>query len=222
MKILIIASTQLEIESIQNNKLQFSIENMEIDYLITGVGILHTTIAVFKKIQENKYVFIIQIGLAGSFNQTISLGQVCLIQSDFVGDSGVFENNQWHSLFDLHLIPNNPNYLNQQLENKYISYFADLEIPIVRGVTVNQITTDKKFAAIMVNKYQVSLESLEGAALHYIAIENNIPFLQIRSVSNYVGERNKSLWDFKTALFNLGRSFNKVINSENIKKVFSF
>jgi futalosine hydrolase len=41
---------------------------------------------------------------------------------------------------------------------------------------------------------------MEGAALHYMGRDLNIPFIQIRAVSNYVGERNKAKWKIKESI----------------------
>ncbi len=43
-------------------------------------------------------------------------------------------------------------------------------------------------------------ESMEGAALHYVCLMEKIPFLQIRSISNYIGERNKKKWDMMDSI----------------------
>ena len=47
------------------------------------------------------------------------------------------------------------------------------------------------------------VESMEGAALHYVCLMEKIPFLQIRSVSNVLGDRDKSRWKIKEAGQNL-------------------
>ena len=41
---------------------------------------------------------------------------------------------------------------------------------------------------------------MEGAALHYVGRETGIPFIQIRAISNYVGERDKSIWLIKESI----------------------
>jgi len=40
---------------------------------------------------------------------------------------------------------------------------------------------------------------MEGAALHYVCLMEKIPFLQIRSISNVIGERDKSRWKLEEA-----------------------
>ena len=53
---------------------------------------------------------------------------------------------------------------------------------------------------------------MEGAALHYVARESNIPFVQIRAISNYIGERDKSKWEMKSAIDNLNQTLIKYID----------
>lgn len=52
---------------------------------------------------------------------------------------------------------------------------------------------------------------MEGAALHYTCLLENIPFMQVRAISNYVGERDKSKWKMKEAIRNLNDSIIKII-----------
>jgi futalosine hydrolase len=47
---------------------------------------------------------------------------------------------------------------------------------------------------------------MEGASLHFMGRDLTIPFIQIRSVSNYVGERDKSKWEMQEAIYNLNET----------------
>ena len=53
------------------------------------------------------------------------------------------------------------------------------------------------------NKYSPELESMEGAAFHYTCIRSGKKFAQLRTVSNYVGDRNKENWNIDLAITNL-------------------
>jgi futalosine hydrolase len=44
---------------------------------------------------------------------------------------------------------------------------------------------------------------MEGAALHFVGRQLQIPFVQLRSLSNQVGERDKSRWHFTQAIQSL-------------------
>ena len=58
----------------------------------------------------------------------------------------------------------------------------------------------------MKEKYHPTLESMEGASLHYCCIKTATSFVQIRAVSNAVGERDKTKWALKEALNNLSQN----------------
>jgi futalosine hydrolase len=44
------------------------------------------------------------------------------------------------------------------------------------------------------------IESMEGAAFHYVCLQEEIPFIQLRGISNLVGDRNKNRWQIPTAM----------------------
>jgi futalosine hydrolase len=62
-------------------------------------------------------------------------------------------------------------------------------------------------------KFHPVTESMEGAALHYVCLMENIPFIQLRSISNYIGERNKKKWDMKDSIVNLNETLISTINN---------
>ena len=47
------------------------------------------------------------------------------------------------------------------------------------------------------------LKAWKAEALHYVCLREKIPFLQLRSVSNDIGVRDKTKWDIKKAIGNL-------------------
>jgi futalosine hydrolase len=59
---------------------------------------------------------------------------------------------------------------------------------------------------------------MEGAALHYVCLMEKIPFIQIRTVSNVTGDRDKNKWKLKEARENLHESlvllFQKLENAD--------
>jgi futalosine hydrolase len=57
---------------------------------------------------------------------------------------------------------------------------------------------------------------MEGAGLHYVALMEKLPFLQIRSVSNFIGERDKTKWEMKKSITNLNRALQQLITKHFI------
>jgi futalosine hydrolase len=64
---------------------------------------------------------------------------------------------------------------------------------------------------MMKEKLSPHVESMEGAAFHYVCLHQKINFLQLRSISNYVGERDKSKWELKKSIENLNSELIKII-----------
>lgn len=173
----------------------------------SGVGMLATTFSLTKLIMEEKPDFIMQIGIAGCFDKDEKLGKVIVIENDLIGDIGVEEDGKWRDLFNLKLERSNyPPYEKRMLPNPHIEKYNLLKIKTACGITVNEITTRDKRIHQLIKKYNPYIESMEGAALHYVCRAMNVPFLQMRAISNYVGERDKTKWMISESLYNLNKT----------------
>jgi futalosine hydrolase len=54
---------------------------------------------------------------------------------------------------------------------------------------------------------------MEGAALHYVCLQQQQSFLQLRGISNAVGERNKEKWATGEAVTNLNKELKILIQN---------
>lgn len=211
MQLLLCAATPFEIApAVQFLQTYNKHADNRIDVLVTGVGLLPATFNLTRQVLLNQPQFILQAGVAGSINDALSLGEVVVVNQESVGDAGVYENGIFSTLFDMALAEKNTHpWTNGQLVNEGITSLHLTGMKVVAGVTVNEITTNAERIAY----YQQSgaqVETLEGAALHYVGLMTGIPFLQIRSISNYVGERNKSKWQMKEAITNLNDELQRI------------
>lgn len=182
----------------------------------SGIGLLASSVSLMKMFVQETPSLIIQVGIAGCFDKKLPLGKVFAVKDDFAGDIGVMENKVWKDLFDLKLDkPNDAPYEKKSLPNPWLSQYNLLKLPTKKGVTINTISTDKNKIDLYSGRYKASLESMEGAALHYIGRDLNIPFIQIRAVSNYVGERNKAKWNMQEAIYNLNETLLQYLDALN-------
>jgi futalosine hydrolase len=178
----------------------------DIDILITGIGLTATAYHLTKQITLKRPGLIIQAGIAGCFDKNISPGTVVVVKEDTIADLGVIENKQLNTMFDLGLIRHNQfPFQKGWLANPHKDLLKQTKLKAVKAVSVNHITTTKQMMRFYHDKFQPSVESMEGAALHYAGLMEKIPFLQIRSISNYIGERNKKNWRMKEAITNLNK-----------------
>ncbi len=206
MNLLLVSATEFELEP-------FLQENEKVEVLITGVGIPNTIYHVTKKLAKKNYDLVIQAGIAGSFNEQILKGSVVMVKQDTFGDVGMEEKKSFKTLFETGFaqaddFPFRNGWLLN--ENKYLS---DQSLPIVNGITVNKITDDERFIKRIVEKFRPDIESMEGAAFHFVCLHEKVNFLQLRSISNVVGDRNKKNWQMKDAIENLSIELKKILKN---------
>ena len=217
MRIIITAATHMEwMPSFQkiNPKLVGNNKGFSVGFHESGIGLLASSVSLMKMFVQETPTLIIQVGIAGSLDKKIPLGKVYALKDDLVGDIGVMENKKWKDLFDMKLDKaNDTPFEKKSLPNPWLTQYNYLKLPTKKGVTVNTITTEKSKVELYKDRYKAALESMEGASLHYIGRDLNIPFIQIRSVSNYVGERNKAQWKIQEAIYNLNETLLQYIDA---------
>jgi futalosine hydrolase len=188
-------------------------QRLKLQYHQSGIGMLAASFALTKLALEDKPDLIIQVGIAGTFDSNLLLGSVVAIHEETIGDLGVEEDGKWKDLFDLKLEKSSYHpFEKRKLPNQWLTKYNLLGLKEVSGITVNEISTNPERIQKLVKKYNPGIESMEGAALHYVARETNIPFIQIRAISNYIGERDKSNWQMKLAIDNLNQTLLKYID----------
>jgi futalosine hydrolase len=186
---------------------------MKVLFHLSGAGMLQTAVSLTRMSLKIEPDFIIQVGIAGAFNTSLPLGKTVVVNEEMLGDMGVQEDNKWNDIFDLKLTDSSfPPFEKRKLVNPHLLKYNLLKLPEVSAVTVNEISTDVLRIRQLIKKYNPVIESMEGAALHYVCTELNIPFIQIRSISNYIGDRNKNDWKLKEAIKNINQTLLKYVD----------
>ncbi len=188
-------------------------KRMKVRFHQSGIGILSTAVSLTKLIIEERPDLIIQVGLAGTYNNRLSLGKVVVVEDEVLGDLGVEEDGKWVDIFDMKLEKSSAGAFDKKtLPNPWLDDFNLLQLSAVQGITVNEITTSKERIQQLNKKYAPCTESMEGAALHYVCRDTNTPFLQMRAISNYVGERDKSKWKIDESITALNDNLLKYLD----------
>ena len=97
MKILIVAATSFEIEPLLNAQTL----PYPIDTLITGVGMTQTAYTLGKHLALNSYDLIINLGIAGSFDRNLKIGEVVEVTEDRFAELGAEDGESFLSIEDL-------------------------------------------------------------------------------------------------------------------------
>ena len=205
MRIIITAATQAEFQPALGILSTFP--NVDIECHVTGIGMLATAVSLTKIVLQLKPDLVIQVGIAGTFNTTIELGKTVIVEDDYIGDMGVAEAGIWKDIFDLNLINEHSfPFSHKAIINPYLQKLNILKLDEVVSITVNEISTNQQRIQQLQAKYKPTIESMEGAALHYVCTDLQVPFIQIRSISNYIGERDKTKWQLEEAITNLNET----------------
>lgn len=214
MDILLIAATTKEIEPFYEYY-KDSKQSGNIEILVTGIGLTATTYHLAKKIYIKRPELVIQAGVAGCFDKKAPLGTVVVVKKETIADQSVIELKTLKTLFDLQLLPKDQfPFSNGWLENKS-EVLEKTKLKKVNGISVNEITTSAEKVKFYTTAFKPVVESMEGSALHYTCIMEKIPFIQFRSISNYIGERDKKKWDMKKSIINLNQELIKFVESLN-------
>ena len=210
--ILVVAATAKEINPFIELTRTGNINN--VDILISGIGLTASTYHLIKQLALKKYDLVIQAGVGGCFDLRIPLGAVVAVKQDAIADQSVIELQKLRTLFDLKLVPQDQYpFKKGWLINPNKDALKKTKLKIVKGISVNQISTSKQLIKFYRAVFDPVTESMEGAALHYVCLMENVPFVQIRSISNYIGERNKKKWDMMDSIANLNDTLIKTINN---------
>ncbi len=192
MKILITAATGPEIEPLKTQT------GGHMDVLITGAGMVATAFALGRRLSTHAYDLAINLGIAGSYDRTLALGEVVEVTEDTFSDLGAEDGEQFIPI--------------QELGFGESRFAATCSLPQlssgvrlrqVSAITVNTVHGNEQSISRISSRLPVQLESMEGAAFFYACQQFNLPCLQIRAVSNYVEKRNRDNWKIGLAIKNL-------------------
>jgi len=185
-------------------------KDFSIDFLVTGIGSTLTTYALTKKTSIKKYDIIINAGIAGSFNTALKIGEVVNVHSDEFADLGIEDKNEFFTLFEKGFIKKDE----LPFTDCKLSNLTNLSLNLknVSGITVNTTHGNKNSIELFKNKFKADIETMEGAAFFYVCLNENVNFLQIRAISNYVEERNNANWDIPVAINNLNEKLFELID----------
>src|SRR3569832_193381 len=78
-------------------------------------------------------------------------------------------------------------------------------LPKVNAITVNKVHGNEKSIKTTFDRFHPMVESMEGAAFMFACEQEQIPYVQIRAVSNRVEKRNREQWNIPLAIETLNK-----------------
>ncbi len=225
MKILVISASfieakevleRLQLELKQGQISHSDYEGHSLDFIITGVGSVSATFHIQKALYDSKYDLAISIGISGTYDETIKIGDVVEVIEEEFADLGIYRYDRFSTLFEAGLKePDQPPFKNGNLINEYtysykkVNYFRK-----AKGVTVNHPSPDYGKALELHQKYNADIETMENAALFYVCLMIGQHFISLRSISNMVGDE-RTKWDIPMAVSSITEAFFNLLKEIN-------
>ena len=98
-------------------------------------------------------------------------------------------------------------------EQQLKAAFSGSGVKVMAGpfITVATVTASSARSGRLHRHHGALVENMEGAGAAHVAALYDIPFVEIRSVSNRVGDRDKRRWDLPLAFKNCARAVRAVL-----------
>lgn len=231
MKTLIVSATEKETNLLvqKTNNLRKvgqwlnsgNIGNTEVDFLISGIGLPSVINRLTLLLTKEKYDLVINPGIAGSFRDDLKIGTVVYVNKEQFGDLGIDDNCEQRTLFEMGYVdPNSTPFSDGKLINSLdiLKFKSLVTLPKVNGLTVNMASGNQTDIVKRWTKFAPDIETMEGGGIFYVCILQNIPFIEIRAISNKIEPRNVKNWNIPLALTNLSEVLSRLFNEIDQQK----
>jgi futalosine hydrolase len=145
------------------------------------------------------------MGICGSFNRKIKIGEVVNVVSDTLSEMGAETDEEFIHFSELNIGGTNI-YHNEGRS----SYKPLNNLKKVGGITVNTVHGSEDAIRKITDEFHPAVETMEGAAF-LRCCETFKSYYQLRAVSNYVEKRDRSKWDIPLAINNVNDFVIKMI-----------
>ena len=206
MKLLIVTATESEIKLFKDSCSDLQ-QKHTMSFLHTGVGMAVTAYALTKEITKHNYDLVINAGIAGSFFRGIKVGEVVMVQNELFAELGAEDDTAFIKFSEMNL-PGPYAFKNAKVVSG--AYYSSLKK--VKAATVNKVNGNEENISAFIKLHATEIESMEGASVAMVCEAEQIPYVQIRIISNYVTKRNRDAWDIPNAIKNLNEGVRKLIS----------
>lgn len=169
-----------------------------------GVGKVNTAAGLALLVARYAPQAVVQFGVGGAYvGSFLSVGMVAIAAREIHLDTGVTDAEGWHGMNELgfplidkgqpiyNLIP-----IDQRLTHALVDAVG---APLVTFGTSETVTGTFEAAQVLYERFDVAVESMEGAAAAQVCLALGVPFAELRGISNIVGERDKRAWNVRGA-----------------------
>lgn len=225
LRILVVAATQPEIAPLvtrlhprgvsSGNLTGYSHGNRNVDVLTTGVGMVATAAWCGRLLSGASYDLVLNLGVCGSFDRSLTPGMVVHVASDRIAELGAEDGERFVTVQELRLLGEDEfPFRGGLLVNRQPPSIAAVRaLPEVAGITVNTVHGREESITAVIERFNPQVESMEGAGFMYACLIHDVAFAQVRAVSNVVERRNRAVWRMREAVDRLCQTAVEILES---------
>lgn len=172
------------------------------DVIAGGVGPAATAAATARYLIQGSYDLVVSAGIAGGFAGQAEVGSIVIADSIIAADLGSETEDGFSSVEELGF--GNAGFsVEMTIAGKLAAAIKDAGLVVTRGpvLTVSTTTGTASTAEHLLQRVpNAAAEAMEGFGVATAAAAASVPVLEIRTISNQVGPRDRSAWKMKEAL----------------------
>ena len=213
-EVLVLAATALEMSRLKD---------AGVPVVVGGIGAVNTAHALSTYFATHRTPsLVIQTGIAGAYvPANVSVGSVLLADAEIYGDAGVLTPEGWRPMEEIG-IPLIAATSSQPARFNYFPLDAELVVRAAQAagnsvtrtgkfLTLAQVTGVRAAGDTLYERFGALCESMEGAAAAHVCALHDVPFLEVRGVSNLVENRNRANWRIAEAADAAQRAVLKIV-----------
>ncbi|MGA3038819.1 MAG: futalosine hydrolase [Vulcanimicrobiaceae bacterium] len=163
----------------------------QVEMLVTGIGPVEAATATSRALAGSAPSIVINAGIGGGFRGRAAVGDAFAIETDHLAELGLEDGSP------LPPLPGGVRLVEKtDSDEELVGICANVGARIGSAITVSTITTSDTRAEALADRFEAEIEAMEGFAVLRSAAVAGIPALELRGVSNLVGARERSGWDF--------------------------
>jgi futalosine hydrolase len=165
-----------------------------VDVLVAGIGPVESGLAVARRLARGDVALVVDAGIAGGFPERAAVGDAVVVVRERYADIGL-EGGGALSL------PDGAELTKTVAADLVLAgRLAEAGLTAGDGLTSACVTTTDARMRRFAEAYDPTVESMEGFAVLRAAALAGIPAVEVRGVSNRVGDRARGGWDIRAGI----------------------
>jgi futalosine hydrolase len=178
-------------------------DNSSFDVVLAGVGPIAAGIQTTKAMLEKDYDLVINMGIAGGFRGRADVGSIVIAEEIVSADLGAESPERFITLDELGFGASTRIKAENERVELLVKAMSSNGLAVQQGtiLTLSTVTgTETTTNELLRREPNAVAEAMEGYGVAMAAKEFGKPVLEIRSISNPIGPRDRSAWRMKEAL----------------------